>query len=223
MDKLLTDDPFRDLKWPKKVVPKPDPFTAEERDVLLDYFWRAKRHYYAFVYTLFFTGLRTAEAIGLRWGKMDLRRGRLSVVVSRTLGEDNTPKTTGSEREIAIRPEVVAVLRQANPLRVTDARFVFTTQHGTPLHEERFVEKHWHAALRATGLRPRKFYATRHTFITQTLEAGTVSTKKLADYCGTSVGMIETHYAGWMPAESAAELAAMGGTPAATTTVRRAV
>jgi hypothetical protein len=62
--------------------------------------------------------------------------------------------------------------------------FVFITERGTPLNEERFVEHHWRPALRACTVRPRKFYATRHTFITQTLQAGAVSIKKLADYAG---------------------------------------
>jgi integrase len=223
VDHVVTADPFADLTWPRKVVPKPDPFAADERDTLLDCFWRRKRQYFVFVYVLFFTELRTAEAIGLRWGKVDLRRGRVSIDVSRTLGEDNAPKTKRSQRTIPLRPEVVSVLRDSRPLRVSEDAFVFTTETGTPLNEERFVEKHWRPVLRATSIRPRKFYATRHTFITQTLTAGTISIKKLADYCGTSVEMIERHYADWMEPETAAELAALGGTPTKTRRVAEAV
>jgi len=42
-------------------------------------------------------------------------------------------------------------------------------------------------------VRPRKFYATRHSFISAALTRG-VNLKWLADYCGTSVDMIERHY-----------------------------
>jgi len=49
------------------------------------------------------------------------------------------------------------------PLHATDETFLFTTPTGRPIDEERFVEKHWHRAIRATGIRPRKF--TWHTFI----------------------------------------------------------
>src|SRR5262245_7958382 len=223
VDKVVTADPFADLTWPRKVVPKPDPYTAEERDLVLDFFWRQKRRQYAFVYVLFFTGLRTAEAIGLRWGKVDLRRGRLTVDVSRTLGEDNAPKTKRSQRTIPLRPEVVAVLRALRPLHVAEDTFVFTTTAGTPVNEERFVEKHWRPALRATGIRPRKFYATRATFISQTLEAQVIPIKKLADYCGTSVAMIEQHYADWMEPKTPAELAALGGQPTTRSRVVEAV
>jgi hypothetical protein len=81
------------------------------------------------------------------------------------------------------------------------------SQAGRPLDEERFVEKHWHSALRGTGIRPRKFYATRHTFISLTLMAGVVKIKRLADYCGTSV-MIEKHYARWMAEDTPEEIGA---------------
>src|SRR5712691_4764258 len=85
------------------------------------------------------------------------------------------------------------VFRAAKRLHVTDETFVFTTQMGTPLDEEAFVQKHWHRALRATGVRHRKFYATRHTFISAALTNG-VNLMWLAKYCGTSVEMIELHY-----------------------------
>jgi hypothetical protein len=70
---------------------------------------------------------------------------------------------------------------------------------------------------------PASTQAPGELLITETLQASAISIKKLADYCGTSVEMIERHYADWMAPESAAELAALGGTPAATATMRRAV
>ena len=195
-DGIVTGDPFADLGWPRKVRPEPDPFTEEERDLLLDYFWKKDRHYYPLVYTMFFTGMRTGEAVGLRWGAVDLCAQQLKIRVSRTLGEDNAPKTKKSERTISLLGKVVAVLRAARPLHAAPNTFVFTTCTGRPLDEERFVEKHWHRALRAIEIRPRKFYATRHTFISLAVGKAGINLKWLADYCGTSVEMIEDHYAG---------------------------
>ncbi len=198
IDGLVTGDPFAALRWPAKIDPEPDPFTEEERDLLIDYFWHKNRHYYPLVYTMFFTGLRTGEAVALRWGDVDLQRGRLSVRRSRTMGEDNPPKTKKSKRTITLLDEVVAVLRETKPLHVSNDTFVFTTAIGTSLDGERFVEKHWHRALRATGVRPRKFYATRHKFISVAVGTPGINLKWLADYCGTSIEMIERHYASYM-------------------------
>jgi integrase len=73
--------PFGDLEWPRRIVPGPDPFSEEERDRLLEYFLHARRRigrhqgryqtkpyfpYYAFLFTLFYTGMRPSEAVALR-------------------------------------------------------------------------------------------------------------------------------------------------------------
>lgn len=207
----VTDDPFADLTWPRKIVPEPECFTAEERDRVLAYFWQEGRHYYPLVYTLFFTGMRTAEAVGLRCRDLDVRRGTLKIERSRTLAEDNAPKTHASARTLPLRPDVLALLR---PLHQADAdAFLFTTQHGTALTAERFVEKHWHRALERAKVPRRKFYATRHTFISLSLEAG-AAIRELAEYCGTSVEMIEKHYA--RPGVRPETLAKLGGPTAPT-------
>ncbi|MCZ6620752.1 MAG: hypothetical protein O7C72_02465, partial [Deltaproteobacteria bacterium] len=47
----------------------------------------------------------------------------------------------------------------------------------------------------ALEIRARKFYACRHTFITEAVKRGEVL-KAIADYVGTSVQMIGDHYCG---------------------------
>jgi hypothetical protein len=47
--------------------------------------------------------------------------------------------------------------------------------------------------LRSLGIRARKAYCTRHTFIAWALSEG-ANLKSLAEYCGTSVQMIEQSY-----------------------------
>jgi len=96
-----------------------------------------KSQSYPLVYTLFHTRLRTGEVIGLRWGVVDLRAGMLDVRYSRTRGEYNPPKTMNSQRTITLQPDVVAVLRAAQPLHVTTDTFVFTTPTGLPLDTDR--------------------------------------------------------------------------------------
>src|SRR5262249_21154920 len=96
VDRLVTDDPFAALRWRAKKDPEPDPFTEAERDLLLDYFLQKNRHYYPLVYTQFWTGLRPGEAAGLRRGDLNLRKGVLAVRRSRTMKEDNVPKTKRS-------------------------------------------------------------------------------------------------------------------------------
>jgi integrase len=195
---LATDDPFAALDWPDKILPEPDPFTPAERDALLDYFHAKDRFWHPFVFTQFWTGMRPSEAIGLRRARLDLKQARLSVVVSRSYGEDNPPKTKGSRRTITLLPDVVRVLRDMpRPALPKPDDFVFTTPEGHAIDADRFVEQHWHRALSATGTRPRPFYNCRHSFISCALERG-AKIKWLADYCGTSIEMLQKHYARWL-------------------------
>ena len=55
----------------------------------------------------------------------------------------------------------------------------------------------WFRCLRSCGIRPRKFYSTRHTFIAWALSEG-ANLKGLVEYCGTSVQMIEQSYGRFM-------------------------
>src|SRR5262249_37486964 len=194
---IALGDPFADVTWPRRPAYEPDPFTEAERDALCTYFRRKQPQSYPLVYTLFHTGLRTGEAVGLRWSAVDLRAATLTVRISRSRGEDNPPKTKNSQRTIPLPEHVVAVLRAAQPLHVTPETFVFTTPTGLPLDTDRFVELRWHRALRATSTRPRKFYATRHTFISIALSRG-CKAKWVAKYCGTSLEMLDKHYSRWM-------------------------
>lgn len=202
-------DPFAVLEWKRETPPKADPFAQDERDLLAAHFLDRRRPYHGLVYVLFHTGLRTGEAVGLRWGDVDLRRGELSVQRSRSYGEDNAPKTKGSARTIKLAPDVVAVLRALRPLHVAEDAFVFVTPAGAPIDGDRFVENQWRPALRATGIRPRKLYATRSTFLSLALTRGANLTW-LAKYAGTSVAMIEAHYGKYMQDDDA-QLALLSG------------
>lgn len=206
---LASGDPFALLDWPRKIVPEPDPFTEEERDKLLAYFREKDRFWFPYVFTQFWTGMRPGEVNGLRRSAVDLRNGKLAVLISRSYGEDNAPKTVRSKRTVTLLPEVVVVLREMpRPVTLRPDDFVFMTPHGHPVDADRFVEQHWHRVLSATAIRPRKFYATRHTFISTALTKG-ANLKWLADYCGTSVEMIEKHYGRYMQADTE-QLALLG-------------
>jgi len=58
-----------------------------------------------------------------------------------------------------------------------------------------WAKDYWARVLKALGIRHRKFYATRHTFITECVKQGELL-KAIADYCGTSVMMLENDYCG---------------------------
>jgi integrase len=209
-DARLTDrpNPFEALRWPRMVLKRRDPFTEDERDRITEFFQNHPflRHYFLFVYLALWVGLRPSELCGLRRGDVDLEAGRLTVSVSRTNHEDNATKTAMSARCLDIDRETVALLKAHWPENWHPNDFLFLNTEGRPVHGESFTRNHWKGAIRALGIRPRDFYACRHTFISVSLTNG-MNPKFIAEYCGTSLAMIEKHYGRYIRNDGRAQLA----------------
>ncbi|MEW6269161.1 MAG: tyrosine-type recombinase/integrase [Thermodesulfobacteriota bacterium] len=107
--------------------PDIDPYTAEERDSIVEHYATSRRHFYAFIFFRFWTGTRPGEAIGLRWGDVDFARQVARIRRSRVLGHDGETKTRKSRREVVLHEVVIDVLREIKPpagprrLRLHDA------------------------------------------------------------------------------------------------------
>jgi integrase len=108
-------------------------------------------------------------------------------------------------------PSVVEILKCIKPLHVTENSYVFLNQEGRPLNFHTWRAGVWYRILRGAGVRERKPYSTRHTFISVGLTNG-VNIKWLAEYCGTSVAMIEEHYARYVRNDAAEQLSKLAGT-----------
>ena len=207
----LHPDPFAFLKWQRAPKHKPDPFTEQERDEIIDQFGKKSPFYVPFAFTLFWTGARPSELLGLRWGDVDLKAGFLSISKSRYLDQDGATKTAGSDREIKLLPSVVDVLKPIKPLKATEQSYVFLNQEGEPLNFHTWRGGVWYRILRGLEIRPRRPYCTRHTFLSVGLTNG-VNPKWLAEYCGTSLAMIEKHYGKYVRSDAAEQLSKLAGT-----------
>jgi integrase len=198
---LVTGDPFAALRWLRLAAPDPDPFTVEERDKICA--WFSQRHagrFHPFVTTLFFTGMRPSEAVALRVADIDLTRNKIKISKSRYLKYEAPTKTRGSERTVAIKPELAEIIRGAIPMDASPTDYVFRALRGGPINQSEWPKDHWKRCLSELGIRWRKFYATRHAFISHTLSAG-ADLLAVAKYCGTSVQVIERSYAKYMPSQ----------------------
>ena len=178
--------PFADLEWPRRIVPGPDPFTEGDRDRLLEFLlrkrWRMGRHlgsyregvhfpYYAFLLTLFYTGLRPSEAVALRVRSLDLAAGTLFVERSRSLRSESAPKTSAAARVVRLTARNVEVLKQVIELRAQPDDYVFKNSLGHPIDQRSFY-KIFCDLQRVLGIRLRDLYATKDTYVSVALTKG---------------------------------------------------
>lgn len=198
---------FPSLEWPRTMRAKPDPFDADERDKIIAWFAEREAWLEPWLSFLFWTGMRPGEAAALRWQHVDLKRGSVLVERSRVESAEELPKTRGSSRDVKLlEPALAALKRVTREIDAPADQHVFRTPQGKGMtdswwpkrgasrkpskDEERGV---WWRCLRSLGIRPRRSYCARHTFIAWALSAG-MNQKALAEYCGTSSPMIEQHY-----------------------------
>lgn len=208
---FIHGSPFATMKWTRTPSAEPEPFDAKERDRIVEWFRDRKPHYYPFVLTLFRTGMRPSEATALRWADIDIARGTIAVRRSRYQGAENAPKTRGSNRTVYLVHPVREALRVMMPLHARPDDYVFVNELTRgPIDQGEWAREFWHRPLRALNIRARKFYATRHTFISIALTAG-VNLKWLAEQCGNSVAMIERHYGRFLAGEAEAQLRLLEG------------
>lgn len=199
--------PWPRLEWRRQARSKPDPFELEERDRIIAWFAEHEAWIEPWLSFLFWTGMRHGEAAGLRWSRVDLSRGVATVERSRVERVADATKTSGSTRDVTLLPPAVdALARLPRKLHSDGTELVFVTPEGKGMTDSWWPKRGaarrptkddergvWFRCLRALGIRPRRAYCTRHTFIAWALSSG-MNQKALAEYCGTSSTMIELHY-----------------------------
>ena len=138
--------------------------------------------------------MRPSETIALTWAHIDINARMIRIDKSRYMGHDNEhPKTTHSDRTFTVSRALMDLIETLRHPWSKHTDKVFLNKYGESLNPSSFKIDYWDRILAALEIRKRKFYATRHTLITEMVRKG-VNLKDIADYVGTSVVMIEEHY-----------------------------
>lgn len=147
------------------------------------------------------SGLRPGEASQLTWGAVRLDERALEV------GHVGTVKTRGSRRPVPLRGAALEVIRRLYAARLDerDDRPVFLGAGGGPINV-RYVSKCLQRFATEAGVKRNvTAYSLRHAYGTQLVSEG-VPIYDVARLMGTSVAMVETHYAHHDPARGAAHV-----------------
>ncbi|MFP4298681.1 MAG: tyrosine-type recombinase/integrase [Spirulinaceae cyanobacterium] len=193
---MISTNPFENMKPPKQPKRSINPFTAAERDAIIEAFAddEAARHYTNFVKFLFYTGCRPSEAIALEWRHISFAMTHVIFSESLTEGERKTTKT-GTTRKFPINEQLDEVLVDQTDITGGARSAIFTNTKGRVINLSSFTRRHWQKVLNSLDFEYRGVYHARHTFITLTLEAG-VPIQQVAHWVGNSPEVILKHYAG---------------------------
>ncbi len=206
--KLVSSNPFEGMaqelpKYRYQVDPKPNAFTEEERDQVVEEFRGDRRkgmnysHYAPFVEFLFCVGCRPSEAIGLQWKHISEDFGSISFEGSLVQIGNRRVYSKGSKnnktRRIAASARVQALLASIKPEEPNPDQLVFPSRDGDSISYRNFSRRAW--AKIVNPIKPDTTpYCCRDTFITIQLIKGVPSTV-IAKWCDTSTQMIDKNYA----------------------------
>ncbi|MEW8232488.1 MAG: tyrosine-type recombinase/integrase [Candidatus Thiodiazotropha endolucinida] len=176
-----------------------DPFTEDEIKAVLF----AAKEYDPRIRNLlqfaFYTGLRTSELFGLKWGDIDWRNGTVRVqraVVERKLKET---KTKAGTRDVILLPAALDALVDQKQYSFVGGEFVFVRmkQRG-PLIDYEHLERPWRYIITRAKVRYRNPYQTRHTYASQLLSGGENPLFVAQQMGHKTTEMIMRHYGRWV-------------------------
>ncbi len=199
-DQEIEKNPFEHIRRPKKSQGTAKPFTVETMRMLID---SSEGWFQSFLALSFLTGLRTGEAVALKWEDIDFATQELEVKRSRRYGKDIDPKTAKSKRVVPIFDELMPYLREQHDRTADKSDYVFLSRHGTPFNDgNRIRDHHWKQLLKKVGLPYQRLYDTRSTFATMMLSSGKFSVNHIAQMMGhTTVDMLIHRYNKFIPSE----------------------
>lgn len=183
--------------------PKPNAFTEEERDKVIEAFRGDRRkgmdyrHYTPFVEFLFLTGCRPSEAVGLQWKHISPDCDAVAFASSVVQIGNQRVRSAGSKnnktRRLAVSERVQTLLKQVRPREVDPEALVFPSIDGDSINYRNFSRRAW--AKIVDPIKPDTTpYSCRDTFITLQLMKG-VPSAVIAKWCDTSTQMIDKNYA----------------------------
>ncbi len=189
---IWKSNPLEDIN-PKKVkkakLPKRAPFNVEEIHLIIEAIKNdtytpkcssyKHSHYYPFIYFLFKTGVRNAEAIGLRVGSIDLEKKQILIkeVLARTLKSGSTENRVrketknGKERILPLTQDLLEVLEKVIVGKKQDD-LVFHSPTGKSIDDHNFQNRVFKKVLNELGIKERVLYACRHTFGSRCIDQG---------------------------------------------------
>ena len=191
-------NPWESIPNRVKVPPKqrPQPFTITETKAIIEGFRnnRYYNYYTDYVEFLFSTGCRTSEAIGLRWKHLNHDCSSVWIGESLSRGVRKATKTN-RDRTISLTPHLQKLLLNRKPSKPKPDDLVFPSKTGGAIDDHNFRNRAWVSVLKQAGVKYRKPYNTRHTFISHALESGE-SPVMVATWTGHDVKTLYENYAG---------------------------
>lgn len=171
-DGLIRSNPMSDLRWPAKRQTSLRVVDFESDEELIDRLEPPLQVLYALA---LYAGLRRGEAMGLRWGSVNLDGGVLQVVEAYTHNAFTAPKSAAGRREVPIAAKLIQILQGWKVVCsargddfVSDSALVLASETSP----ERPIAESTIRRMARQQDAPTRIHALRHSFATMLARSG---------------------------------------------------
>lgn len=194
---------FKEITVKRPHRPDPKPFTQQEVSLILQWFQTHQPQYHDIILCLFLTGMRTSEAIGLRWQHIDFNDRCILISESMPDPQRNGRRVrkdtkTGIPRRFPLSGTLLELFTRLHSPTCGYDDLIFTTDRGKPIDDHHLSQRYWKKCLIECNIPHRSLYNTRHTFISHFLHKtkDVVACASLTHGSRSGAQTILTHYAG---------------------------
>lgn len=146
-------------------------------------------------------GLRTGEAMGLKWDDFDLRRGFFKIQRSISKGvitesSEVVHQNKNHLREIYLFPETIDLLKRFEIFRMSK-EWLFISKDGKPFKESKTItDYHFKPFLEEIGIEYKTLYAMRRTYVSMMRQSDKISLEDIQEVVGHAKGsrITDEHY-----------------------------
>ena len=179
----ITINPTYNIKLPKHKAMQMQPFTPNEVRILLSH---SKGWFQNMIALALYTGMRQGEMIALTISDIDLESMTINIDKRIAQGEIDTPKTESSIRKVPIFKALVPYLQNQLELCKEEMCFslFFNPYTKESFYDSKKLSKYWYDLLDKCGFEHRRFYNTRHSFVTNMIRSGAVSILDVSQMVG---------------------------------------
>jgi len=179
----ITINPADNIKLPKHTAMKMQPFTPDEVRILLNH---SNGWFQNMIAVAFYTGMRQGEIIALTISDIDFQSMTINVDKRIAQGEIDTPKTESSIRKVPIFKSLLPYLQNQLELCKKEMCFslFFNPNTKESFYDSKKLSKYWYNLLDECGFEHRRFYNTRHSFVTNMIRSGAVSILDVSQMVG---------------------------------------
>lgn len=182
----------------KKTVKTTQAYTVLEVKTMLN---KSEGWLKVFLELSFKYGLRTGEAMGLKWDDFDLDRGFFKIQRSISKGvisesSEVVHQNKNHLREIYMFPETIDLLKRFEVFRMSK-EWLFISKDGRPFKESKTIsDYHFKPFLSEINVKYKTMYAMRRTYVSMMRQSDKISLEDIQEVVGHSKGsrITDEHY-----------------------------